>query len=149
MKKQISVEGEGLAALNNIVGSASFNSRTDARKIHTLAQCLVKPMAGYRAAMEAIQDKFGEEVVEGEGDKAKKKMVVPDSKVKDYTSAIDEERSKKYDVQFDKESFSFCIVILDQLFDREEIKKQNGLSGIDQARNLNQISVAFDLAVDV
>lgn len=149
MKVQIQLEGEGLAALNNVVGSASFNSRVDARKIHTLANWLVEPMAKYKKALEAIQDEYGEEVIEDVGVKAKKKMVVPEDKIKAYQAAVEAARLVKYQVQFDKESFALAGRIMDELFERKEIKEQNGLSGIDQARNINQICVAFDESVEV
>ena len=155
MKKQISIEGEGLAALNTIVSSESFTSRADARKVHAVSQWLLAPMKLYTTKVEAIQDEYGEEVPDAipegapEGYKPKIKMVVPDAKVEAYKKAIEDAKNEKYVVQFDRESFSFCNGIVDRVFERPEIKKQNGLAGVDQAKNIEQISVAFEQAVDV
>lgn len=148
MKKRISIEGEAMAALNTIVGSASFTNRTEARKVHAVAQWLLQPMKEYTAAIEGIQDEHAEEVTEGEAPNQKKKMIVPDEKVKEYTAAIEAAKTKKYNVVFDIESFAFCNGLVDRVFERPEITKQNGLAGTDQARNIEQISAAFEGAVD-
>lgn len=144
MKMEISIEGEALAALQMIVTSASFTSRAEARKIHALGLWFEEPMKKYRQVLMDVQDKFSEEVIEGEGENTKSRKIVPEAKVPEYQKAVEDARKEKYSIAFDREGFSFLETVVDGLFEREEIKKQNGLSGMDQARNLEQISVAFE-----
>lgn len=147
MKMQISIEGEALAALNTIVASASFGSRAEARKINTVAQQLRGPKEAYTKDMEAVQDEYGVESVDEKT--GKKNKIVPDEKVPAFQKAVEEARLKKYDVEFDKESFSYALTLVDGVFARKEIVDQNGLAGVDQARNMEQISVAFEKAQKV
>ena len=144
MKMQISLEGEALAALQQIVASCSFTSRADARKVHALGLWFTEPLKTYRKSMVDIQDTFSIEKVEGEGENTRTSKVVPNDKVDEYQKAVEAARIAKFDIAFDRESFAFLQTVVDGLFEREEIKKQNGLAGLDQARNLEQISVAFE-----
>lgn len=149
MKTSILLEGEALAALQQIVASASFTSRSDARKIHALGLWFETPIKAYRQKMKDIQDEYSVDKQEGEGENARTAKIVPDEKVEAYHKAVSDARLEKFPMEFDRESFAFLQTVVDGLFDREEIKKQNGLAGLDQARNLEQISVAFENAQKV
>lgn len=147
MKKQITIEGEGLFALHSMVSSASFNSRAEGRKINTLANWLKDPLQEYKDAVKAVFDKYAVETTDEKTGKTVKD--VPQDKVIEHNKEMEAVRLHPYTVVFDKESFSFAETIVDGLFTRKEIQDQSGLVGLESARNMEQISVAFEKAVDV
>lgn len=147
MKKLIHIEGEALVALNSIINTTSYPGRTEARKVFRASQCIAESVKEYQKDILEVETPFLEEFEEKEGGR-KMKRVNPE-KVEEYSEAMKIGREKKYEVFFDVETFGLVNGMVDGVFDRKEISEQGGLVGVDQARNLDQISIAFESARDV
>lgn len=143
--KQIIIEGEGLAALYDVVNTANYNSNAEARKYYVCGCCLEKEHKAYNQTLKDLDERFLKEMVI-DGRKLKR---VPEADIPTFQEEFKKLREVKYTITLDPESFAVAKSAVMKYFDRKDIKESGGINNLERARLIHQMCVALEQATEL
>lgn len=144
MKKRINIAVAALNFLHRILSDTGVVTKTDARKQHTVFQCMEKALQTFREKINKLRMEYRveEEVPDGRGVMVKR-WVIPEAKRLEYDEKILALENERVDVDFDIESLSVLNQAFDGMFARQAALKDKGESdGISNETTMKLIDEA-------